>query len=117
MTQDQLFNKQAASAHMGSEGERFVLTYERKRLPTYLHEDIVHYADSDIAMGYDILSFNAADSLKADRYIEVKTYRGHKHFYWSEGEITAAHLLSDHYYLYLVDYDQISNPEYQPEII
>lgn len=117
MTQDQLFNKQAASAHMGSEGERFVLTYERKRLPTYLHEDIVHYADSDIAMGYDILSFNEADSLKADRYIEVKTYRGHKHFYWSEGEITAARLLSDHYYLYLVDYDQISNPEYQPEII
>lgn len=117
MTQDQLFNKQAASAHMGAEGERFVLAYERKRLPQYLHEDIVHYADSDIAMGYDILSFNAADSLKTDRYIEVKTYRGHKHFYWSEGEITAAHLLSDHYYLYLVDYDQIRNPEYQPEII
>lgn len=117
MTQDQLFNKQAASAYMGSEGERFVLAYERKRLPQYLHPDIVHYADSDIAMGYDILSFNAADSLKADRHIEVKTYRGHKHFYWSEGEITAVHLLSDHYYLYLVDYDQIHNPEYQPEII
>lgn len=117
MTFDQLQNNQSASAHIGSEGERFVLAYEQKRLPQYLHEDIVHYAGNDIAMGYDILSFNAADSVKADRYIEVKTYLGHKHFYWSEGEITAAHLLSDHYYLYLVDYEQIHNPEYQPEII
>ena len=69
------------------------------------------------AMGYDILSFEAADSLKPDRYIEVKTYRGHKHFYWSEGEITAAHMLAERYYLYLVDYEQINNPGYQPEII
>lgn len=117
MTSDQLRSRQAASVVIGEAGEQFVLAYEYNRLPGYLHPDIVRYADNDIAMGYDILSFEAPESLKPDRYIEVKTYRGHKHFYWSEGEITAAHLLSDHYYLYLVDYDQITHPDYQPDII
>lgn len=117
MTSDQLRSRQAATSTIGEAGEQFVLAYERKRLPAYLHPDIVLYADADIAMGYDIRSFEAPESIKADRYIEVKTYRGHKHFYWSEGEITAAHLLSDHYYLYLVDYDRIYEADYQPEII
>ena len=117
MTSSDLRSHQFSGSHMGAEGEQFVLAYERKRLPEYFHSDIVRYGDDDIAMGYDILSFESPESLKPDRYIEVKTYRGHKHFYWSEGEITAAHLLTNHYYLYLVDYDRINDPYYTPEII
>lgn len=117
MTLDELIQSKDAASTMGAIAETFTLRYEKKRLPEDMHPAIIHYADKDIAMGYDILSFDTPESVKPDRYIEVKTYRGHKHFYWSEGEIMVARLLSDRYYLYLIDFEKINNPNYQPEII
>lgn len=59
-------------------------------------------------MGYDILSFETSTSILPDRYIEVKTFRGHPHFYWTDNEIAAARKYAEHYYLYLIDIDRIS---------
>lgn len=117
MTQEMLTRNKSANFDMGMAGELFVLQYEKRRLPEDMHPAIQHNSDKDIAKGFDILSFEKPESVKPDRYIEVKTYRGHKHFYWSEGEITIARLLSEHYYLYLVDYDRINETDYKPEII
>lgn len=117
MTQDQLLQSQLVTSQMGSLGEQFALTFEHKRLPEFLHGKIVHFEDHEIALGYDILSFEAPTSIIPDRYIEVKTFRGHPHFYWTENEIAAAHKYGEHYYLYLVDIDRVGDSGYEPQII
>lgn len=117
MTSIELQKSINVTTQMGMYAECFVVEFEKKRLPNYLHPAIVHYAEKDVAMGYDILSFESPESLRPDRYIEVKTYRGHKHFYWSEAEVTMARFLSDRYFLYLVDYERIGETGYEPEII
>lgn len=103
MNQDQLFQSQSFSSKMGSQGELFALAYECKRLPEFLHRKIVHFDHKEIALGYDILSFETPTSILPDRYIEVKTFRGHPHFYWSDNEIAAARKYADHYYLHRHD--------------
>lgn len=117
MTQDQLLQSQSVTSRQGSIGEQFALAYERKRLPEFLHGKIVHFEEHEIALGYDILSFETRTSILPDRYIEVKTFRGHPHFFWSENEIATARKYGEHYYLYLIDIDCINEPNYEPQII
>lgn len=117
MTQEQLDNSMSQAYEMGCQGEEFVLEYERKRLPESLSSKVIHLRESEIARGYDILSFEGYDSILPDRYIEVKTFRGHPHFYWTENEIAAARKYKEHYYLYLVDIDCINDAGYEPQII
>lgn len=117
MTQDQLLQSQQATSHQGNLGEQFALAFERKRLPDFLHGHIVHFKEHEIALGYDILSFETRTSILPDRYIEVKAYRGHPHFYWTDNEIAAARKYADHYHLYLIDIDRINDPAYEPQII
>lgn len=117
MTQDQLQQSQQATSRQGNLGEQFALSFERKRLPEFLRDNIRHFEEYEIALGYDILSFETRTSILPDRYIEVKTFRGHPHFYWTENEIAAARKYADHYYLYLIDIDRINEPNYEPQII
>lgn len=117
MTQDQLQQSQQATSRQGNLGEQFALAFERKRLPEFLHGQIVHFKEHEIALGYDILSFETRTSILPDRYIEVKTFRGHPHFYWTDNEIAAARKYAEHYYLYLIDIDRITDPGYEPQII
>lgn len=117
MTQDQLQQSQQATSRQGNLGEQFALSFERKRLPEFLHSSIRHFEEYEIALGYDILSFETRTSILPDRYIEVKTFRGHPHFYWSDNEIAAARKYGPHYYLYLIDIDRITDPSYEPQII
>ena len=117
MTSSQLHDGQNHQSNIGALGEEFAITFERKRLPKFLQSKIVRFGEHDVAMGYDILSFESSLSLLPDRYIEVKTFRGHPHFYWSENEIAAARKYADHYYLYLIDIDRINDAAYEPQII
>ena len=117
MTEEQLISSLLTTAEMGRRGEQFVLEYERKRLPENLAKHVLHLDYKEVALGYDVLSYNSKDSLVHDRYIEVKTYRGHQHFYWTENEIAAARHHKEHYYLYLVDADRIEEVGYDPQII
>lgn len=117
MTQDQLQQSQQATSRQGDLGEQFALAFERKRLPEFLRDNIRHFAEHEIALGYDILSFETSTSILPDRYIEVKTFRGHPHFYWTDNEIAAARKYTDHYHLYLIDIDRINEPNYEPQII
>ena len=117
MTQEQLLNSINSTAEIGAEGELFALAYERKRLPDCLGDKIVHFEKLEVAKGYDILSFESCHSNCPDRYIEVKTFRGHPHFYWTENEIASARRYAAHYYLYLVDFDRLADPSYEPQIM
>lgn len=119
MTEDQLFHLQGTQKDIGSQGEDFVLQYERQRLadfPKRLSE-IAIVGRQDVGLGYDIASFESPASTVHDRFIEVKTFTGAPHFFLSQSEWAAATRIRDHYYLYLVDYKQITTPGYAPTII
>ena len=117
MTYEQLISAQRSALEQGNRGEEFVLEYERRRLPEYLAQQVLLLDRAEVALGYDILSYESKDSLVPDRYIEVKTYRGHPHFYWTENEIAAARHYKDQYHLYLVDASRICETGYEPRII
>lgn len=103
---------------IGDLGEDFALSYERQRLHGHpMLSSISIIGRGDIGMGYDILSFESINSTTPDRYIEVKTYTGEPHFFFSQGEYAAAQKYGIRYYIYLIDSNRISTPGYEPIII
>lgn len=102
----------------GERAEQFVLLYEKKRLVGHPNlSKIKQISVIDVTAGYDILSYNDVESEKLDRFIEVKSYVGNPHFYWSQNEIEKARLYEDKYCIYLIDASEVDNPEYEPRII
>lgn len=103
---------------IGEEGEAFVLAFERRRCPfsAKQQQKIKQISIVDASAGFDILSLENEKS-DAKRYIEVKTYSGKVHFFWSANEIDNAKLRGASYFLYLVDYDKIKNINYEPLMI
>jgi len=102
----------------GEFGEKYIIEYENKRLELRVDKSkIKRISVLDVSAGYDIISFNDIASATLDRFIEVKTYKGNPHFHWSANEINTAKVRSNHYYLYLVDFNKISLPLYKPIII
>ena len=68
--------------------------------------------------GYDIASYNQEVDNDHNRFIEVKSYAGSiPHFYWSNNEFSVAKLRQETYWLYLVNRDEIQNPNYLPIMI
>lgn len=118
ISQEQLLTKIEQERIIGEKGEAFVLSFEKKRCPfTYKQlKRIKQISIVDASAGYDVLSFENELS-DAKRYIEVKTYCGNVHFYWSSNEIEAAKLRNASYYLYLVDYTKINIEGYAPLMI
>ena len=103
----------------GDKGELFVVDYETRRLS---NSALIprRVSQIDVSAGYDILSFENSTSLHYDRYIEVKSFRGIPHFYWSLNEKSTAEALANKYFIYLVDLNQLeqdSNGTYVPLII
>jgi hypothetical protein len=99
----------------GEEAEIFVLNFERKRLEE--KDGIDWVAEYSIAEGYDIASYQKMDSESNDCFIEVKSYAGSPYFFWSRNEIDISRIKGDHYFLYLVDRNQMKNEGYEPLII
>ena len=102
----------------GERAEQFVISYEIRRLAG--HPDLTKIKQIsviDVTAGYDILSYNNIESKKLDRFIEVKSYYGNPHFYWSQNEIEKAKLYEDKYFIYLIDASRVDEPEYEPRII
>ena len=99
----------------GEEAEIFVLNFEKQRLEN--KDGIDWVAEYSVAEGYDISSFQKKESENNDCFIEVKSYAGNPYFYWSRNEVDISRIKGDHYFLYLVDRDQMKNIEYKPIII
>lgn len=119
ITLEQLQKRLEIEQEIGEQGEIFVLNYEKSRC-NFSNNDklkIRQISHIDVSAGYDIISFHDEINLNR-RYIEVKTYKGTPHFYWSSNEIESARLRGNDYFIYLVDYEKISDDNtYQPEII
>ena len=102
----------------GEEAENYVVEYEKARLFNAVHANkIKRISGIDVSAGYDIVSFDDSKCVLYERFIEVKSYIGQPHFYWSKNEIQVATLYADRYYLYLVDMRKIKDCGYSPTII
>lgn len=102
----------------GELAEMFVMNYEKRRLASSAKQSsIKRISLIDVKAGYDILSYETESSTEYDRFIEVKSYSGNPHFYWSQNEIKTAELLEGKYHIYLIDILKINNPDYEPTII
>lgn len=102
----------------GEEAELFVVEYEKRRLSQSAKKDSVkRISVIDVSAGYDILSYEDEASAEYDRFIEVKSFSGNPHFYWSENEIETAKLYEDKYYIYLIDASMVKAQGYEPTII
>jgi len=102
----------------GDRGELYVVEYENKRLGNKKLSP-KRISPIDVGAGYDILSCQDSFSTEYDRYIEVKSFRGMPHFYWSANEKRVAEALGEKYYIYLIDLNALEdNPVgYFPHII
>ena len=116
VSQEELIKKLEQQQIEGEKGELFAVEYENKRF-CLSGKKARRISQIDVAAGYDILSYKDDSSQEYDRYIEVKTYHGNPHFYWSENERNTSMLLKDKYCLFLVDIDKMSESEYKPIII
>ena len=118
MTLDRLREIQQRQAELGERGELFVLEFERVRLSnTKFSKSVKRISEVDVAAGYDIVSYAGNESTSADRFIEVKTYVGAPHFFWSANERQAAIDLGEHYVIALVSAEHIDEPGYEPTFI
>ena len=99
----------------GEEAEIFVLNFEKQRLKN--KDGIDWVAEYSVAEGYDISSFQEMESENNDCFIEVKSYVGTPYFYWSRNEVDISRIKGDHYFLYLVNRNQMKNVDYKPLII
>lgn len=106
ISQEELLAKLQRQQEDGEKGEAYVVEYEKRRLK---RENLSpkRISTIDAGAGYDILSYQDSDSMQYDRYIEVKSFRGNPHFYWSSNEKSVAEALGDNYFLYLVDLDSL----------
>lgn len=116
ITLKQLLEQQEEQSRRGLEAEEFVLQLERERIPEKALM-IKRISDFDVAAGYDIVSYESQTSEKYDRFVEVKSYLGKPHFYWSENECDIARQKGQRYILCLVDYNSIGEPGYEPQYI
>lgn len=116
LTQNDLLQQLEKQRIDGELAELFVLDYENKRLAS-AGKKAKRISQIDVAAGYDILSFQESSSNEYDSFIEVKSYHGKPHFYWSENERITSKALADRYSLFLVDIEKVSEQEYQPLII
>lgn len=114
---DQLRKNLEIEQKIGDAGEDFVVRFEKNRLCPEKAQLVMRISQVDVTAGYDIISVQDNNSVVVDRFIEVKTYIGKKHFHWSTNEIGVAKLRRNLYYLCLVDYNRIDEPGYIPEFI
>lgn len=116
-TLEQLKKKIMNDELAGELAEKYVLNYERKRLPESMKERVRIISDIDVSAGYDIISYESHNSTELDRFIEVKAVNKEIGFYWSENEYEVAKLKGEQYYLYLVSLAKIEEEYYSPIVI
>lgn len=113
ITEKQLYAQLQKKKELGNRGEAWALEYEKRRITNpSLNKRIKRISVIDVSAGYDIASFENNDSKNIDRFIEVKTYMGKPHFYWSSNEIEKAQIMRDKYYIYLVDANLLDCDDY-----
>lgn len=107
ITPETFEKSEAYKKELAEIAERYVLQNESSRLlgvgATKQSKQIDHVALRNVAAGYDIASFDDADSQNHDRFIEVKAGRHTPiRFFFSKNEFEIAKRLKESYYIYYV---------------
>lgn len=88
---------------LGRGAELVVVEWEQRRLGSALHDRVIHVAAVNPFACFDIQSVTQGSEGESLRFIEVKAVSEANYgFHWSAGEIEAAKLLGDRYFLYLL---------------
>lgn len=115
---DKLKALKRSQEEAGKKGEEFALAFERRRLARHRHVSSVRsISEENASAGFDILSFDHANDLLHNRFVEVKSFDAEFSFYWSETERACAEALRNRYWLYLVDRSRISEQGYVPDMV
>lgn len=104
---EELYRRLTEQRELGELGEEIAFRAERERLIMLgAHQQanrVRRVSLENVAAGYDILSFNGANSVLPDRFIEVKTTpRITPHFFISAAELRKARELRQDYHLVCV---------------
>ena len=116
MTPEQLLKRLEEKRNAGEQAELFVMEYEIRRLGENKGKEVQQVSAISVSAGFDIASFESADSEHYDRLIEVKAI-GRDGFFLSSNELDVAKRQGQNYYLYLVDLGHADEPGYEPMII
>ncbi len=118
MSLETLKNRLKQEEEQGTLAEEFVVRYEKMRLKgTGVERFVKRISEIDVAAGYDIVSYSNGIVNAYDRFIEVKSFNGTPHFYWSKNEMERAGVLGLKYFLYIVDVSKIDVVGYTPIIV
>jgi hypothetical protein len=101
--QAQLVQRTEERTELGQRAELAVLEWERARVgPAFAHR-VRHIAAESPAACFDLQSVTLTTAGPALRFIEVKAVAANTYqFHWTAGEVEAARLLVDRYFLYLL---------------
>lgn len=116
MTPEQLLKRLEENRNAGERAEIFVMEFEKRRLGESRGKDVQQVSAISVSAGFDIASFESADSDRYDRLIEVKAI-GKDGFFLSSNELDVAKKHGQNYYLYLVDLGHAGELGYEPTII
>ncbi len=104
--------------NLGAEAELFVLHYEKKIRASHPKVgNIKIISEDEMGNGFDIKSYLSDESIILDKFIEVKSYSGTPGFFWSKNEVSVAQKEKEKYFLYLVNRESMSEPNYHPIMI
>lgn len=111
ITEEDLLLELDKNKKLGEIAESIALKFEVSRLKnmgkTDLFKKVQLISKIDVGAGFDIKSFEGVTSISYDRFIEVKSFNN-KSIYITENEIQKAKILGEHYYLYLVNNNDIT---------
>ncbi|WP_418844434.1 DUF3883 domain-containing protein [Parafannyhessea umbonata] len=116
MTPEQLFKRLEENRNAGEQAELFAMEFEIRRLGENKGKEVQQVSAISVSAGFDIASFESADSEHYDRLIEVKAI-SRDGFFLSSNELDVAKRQGQNYYLYLVDLCHADEPGYEPTII
>ncbi len=101
--QSQLVDRAEERAELGRRAEEAVLEWEQARVGAAYAHRVRHVAAESPAACFDLQSVTLTASGPALRFIEVKAVSGDSgQFHWTAGEIEAARVLAESYFLYLL---------------
>ena len=97
----------------GSKAELFVLNFEEHKLNKTNYSPR-RVSQENVGLGYDIESYETDGT---NIFIEVKSLKNGKMFYWSKNEIEVSRRLGKHYLIYTIQFNKESEPIKIKEVI
>lgn len=102
-SKSELVRRASERDHLGTSAEIAVLGFEKERLGPEWSAHVEHVSANNPGACFDIKSLSIDSGEPVPRFIEVKAVSADSYqFFWTAGEVEAASLLREKYFLYLI---------------